>query len=357
MGQEDSWREQAAQERAKLLAALRGMVDGGPIEDIQHIGATSVPGLPAAPCVDLALAVAPFPLEPEAQAALEALGYHPVPQRLNDQEQRFQHATDHVQLFVVESGSDLWTNYLLVRDYLRHDEAARLHYAAAKQTLTVDDASTKAALFAGLLAQAQPWWIAHHGFGPVEAVVQELAGYDGSWYISSGWALDLFLGRVTRVHHDVDVVVDRDEQLALREHLAGRGWRFVTPLQGRLEPWPAHMRLELPRHQVHAHRSGEFIDFLLTELAGGLWRYRRDPRVIRDLAKAVQQSSQGIPFLAPELVLLFKSKNTGKSERSKDQTDFEQLYPHLSSEAKAWLRWALIATDPAHPWIPLLGSV
>jgi GrpB-like predicted nucleotidyltransferase (UPF0157 family) len=351
-----NWPEQADHERARLLAALRWMVDGGIVEAIQHIGATSVPGLPAAPCVDLALAVAPFPLKAEAQAALEALGYHPIPRRRNDQEQRFQHATDNAQLFVVESGSELWTNYLLVRDYLRHDENARRHYIAAKQKIRADDASAKSVLFASLLAQAQPWWIAHHGFGPVAAVAQELAGYGGLWLISSGWALDLFLGRVTRVHHDVDVVVNRHEQLALREHLVGRGWRFVTPLDGRLEPWPEHMRLELPRHQVHAHRSGEFIDFLLTDLAGGVWRYRRDPAVVRNLDRAMLRSSQGIPFLAPELVLLFKSKNTGKGERHKDQTDFGQVYPHLSSEAKAWLRWALVATDPAHPWIPLLVS-
>ena len=40
-----------------------------------------------------------------------------------------------------------------------------------------------------------------------------------SWS-NGGWALDLFLERVTRVHHDVDVVVDRADQLALREQLS-----------------------------------------------------------------------------------------------------------------------------------------
>jgi hypothetical protein len=30
------------------------------------------------------------------------------------------------------------------------------------------------------------------------------------------------------------------------------------------------------------------------------------------------------------------------------------VQPHLDAEARAWLRWALIATEPAHPWIAQL---
>ena len=39
------------------------------------------------------------------------------------------------------------------------------------------------------------------------------------------------------------------------------GWKFVTPFEKRLEPWPPHMRLELPRHQVHAHRVTSLLIF------------------------------------------------------------------------------------------------
>jgi hypothetical protein len=68
------------------------------------------------------------------------------------------------------------------------------------------------------------------------------------------------------------------------------------------------------------------------------------------------RAESGIPFLAPELVLLFKSKNTSatQTDRSKDQLDFERVCPHLDPERRAWLRWALLATDPAHPWIDRL---
>jgi len=65
-------------------------------------------------------------------------------------------------------------------------------------------------------------------------------------------------------------------------------------------------------------------------------------------------SDERIPFLAPELVLLFKSKNTSGKERSKDQADFEEVYIRLEPERRAWLRWALIAVDPSNPWIERL---
>jgi hypothetical protein len=159
---------------------------------------------------------------------------------------------------------------------------------------------------------------------------------------------------VSRVHHDVDVVIPRLDQLALQHYMTGQGWRFMTPLKGRLEPWPLHMRLELPRHQVHAHRDGAFIDFLLSDIEAGVWRYRRDPTIIQTIERASLATDAGIPFLAPELVLLFKSKNTSDQERDKDQADFEKVQPHLEPERRAWLRWALLATDPTHPWLAQL---
>jgi len=75
---------------------------------------------------------------------------------------------------------------------------------------------------------------------------------------------------------------------------------------------------------------------------------------VRHLDRAVLQTASGIPFLAPEVVLLFKSKNTSNRERSQDQIDFENVCPHLEPERRAWLRWALLATDQGHPWIDRL---
>ena len=116
------------------------------------------------------------------------------------------------------------------------------------------------------------------------------------------------------------------------------------------------LHLELPRNQIHALRDGAFIDFQLSDIEHEVWRYRRAPAVIRSAERICLRSHGEIPFLAPELILLFKSKNTSGKERSKDQADFERVYIHMEPERRAWLLWALLATDPEHSWIEQLAE-
>lgn len=352
----DTWRARYITERQRLAAALGWITEGGVIENVSHIGATSVPGLPARPCVDIGLAAWPFPLAP---AALDGLGYTALADTDTQDMQRFRRADEAVELWVAEAGSRRWTDWLLVADYLRHDEDARLAVAAEKEAAwrsgeAVYQAATDS-MFQRLLPDAHRWSVAHHGFGPVEVVAREMADLGCAWAVASGWALDLFLGRVTRVHHDVDVEVARADQLVVRDYLTERGWRFVTPFAGRLEPWPLATRLEPPRHQIHAHRDGAFIDVLLTENDAHLWRYRRQPDIVRSPTRAILASATGVPYLAPELVLLYKSRNTGRHPRPQDQADFHAAVAHLEPERRAWLAWALMATQPDHEWLAQLG--
>ena len=104
---------------------------------------------------------------------------------------------------------------------------------------------------------------------------------------------------------------------------------------------------------MHAYRDGDFIDFLLADM-DSVWRYRREPLVLRTLERMSLKSSNGIPYLAPELALLFKSKNTSNLERPQDQLDFEKIVSYLEPERRAWLHWALVSTSPDHPWIQRL---
>ena len=69
----------------------------------------------------------------------------------------------------------------------------------------------------------------------------------------------------------------------------------------------------------------------------------------------MRRTAAGLPYLAPELALLFKSKNTGNRPRPEDQADFERACPLLDPEQRAWLRWALAAVDPGHVWIDALA--
>ena len=49
------------------------------------------------------------------------------------------------------------------------------------------------------------------------------------WFFG-GWAVDLWVGRVTRDHDDIDVMVWRDDESRVHEALVGAGWRHTpTP--------------------------------------------------------------------------------------------------------------------------------
>ena len=77
------------------------------------------------------------------------------------------------------------------------------------------------------------------------------------------------------------------------------------------------------------------------------WVYRRDPSLRLPWNVAVLRTSDGIPYLAPELQLLFKSKGL----RPKDDVDAAQVIPSLEARRRQLLAEVL---GPDHPWQQLL---
>lgn len=67
---------------------------------------------------------------------------------------------------------------------------------------------------------------------------------------------------------------------------------------------------------------------------GAFWVYRRGARCISRPLADVTRNRDGIPFLAPEVVLLFKSR----SRSAKDQRDLETALPVLNAEQRSWLQ-------------------
>lgn len=68
------------------------------------------------------------------------------------------------------------------------------------------------------------------------ALAELLAGVRQPWWIAGGWAIDLFVGRTTRAHDDVDVQICRDDQLAFQAALATWDLHAADP-PGTLRPW------------------------------------------------------------------------------------------------------------------------
>jgi len=188
-------------------------------------------------------------------------------------------------------------------------------------------------------------------FRTVEKVVRLLAGFDRPWFIVGGWAIDLYLGRVTRPHGDVDVGLLRVDQHALRLYLSG--WEFRKVEGGNLEAWEEGEWLEAPVHELHARgEDGDprQIEFLLNESSGDVWVFRRNHAVTRPLGEIHLRTPSGTPFLAPEVVLLYKAKNTTAT----DELDFRNVRASLGEKARNWLRDALEVCHPGHPWTAVL---
>ncbi len=170
-----------------------------------------------------------------------------------------------------------------------------------------------------------------------------------SWFVVGGWALDLYLGHQTREHHDLDVGIFRVSQLTLQRLLLQQGWDLEWLENGLGHPWKEGEYLALPVHEIWGFRSSPNIEIVLNECDETNWLYRRDTHVSLPFEKAIFQYDT-IPYLAPEAVLLFKSKNIRKI----DNLDFEKVLPHLSQERRKWLKNALVLQDSQHPW---LGSL
>jgi hypothetical protein len=172
--------------------------------------------------------------------------------------------------------------------------------------------------------------------------------YPKPWWIAGGWAIDLFLGGHHRTHHDVDVAVLRRDQGDLHHYLTG--WSMTTIRNGASFPWLTGEYLVLPVHEIHATHGNERLELLFNEAEHDRWLFRRNTAISLPLHRLGCQSASGIPYICPEVVLLYKAK----TPRQIDCEDFERTLPHLESARRSWLAGALRVCHPEHPWIDRL---
>lgn len=186
---------------------------------------------------------------------------------------------------------------------------------------------------------------------PDEAA-RRLAGAGVPWCVVGGWSIDLFLGRETRAHSDLEIAIARADFARLRAHLSG----FVLHVVGDGEV-RALADGELPpadRHQnwvLDPRANAWRMDVMLEPGDADAWVFRRDERIRAPRAQMVSVTRDGIPHLAPHGALLFKAK----ARTAKDEADFAAVGPRLGRPARAWLRDALALAHPGHPWIEALG--
>lgn len=129
-----AWSGMFEEEKTRLLA-----VAGEHIEDIQHTGSTSVPGLAAKPVIDILIGMRDLSLVEKCVAPIESLGYGYFGENGLPGRHFFRkpadtwHRTHHIHM--VLKGAKEWENQTRFRDYLRAHPETRQQYQSLKREL------------------------------------------------------------------------------------------------------------------------------------------------------------------------------------------------------------------------------
>ncbi len=190
----------------------------------------------------------------------------------------------------------------------------------------------------------------------IENIATLLAPLSMTWGFCGGWAIDLFLNRITRSHKDVDVAVWRTDQNLVFAFLRQRGWTLELAEDGQLIPLPEGEYISLPFHTVwcrNTNYSPDFLEILLNEAEEDKFLFRRDPSTHYPRNQTFMRAQSGLPILAPEIALLYKSKSASQPE---NRADFQAILPALSTSQRQWLAQALYKLSPKHEWLEDLTS-
>lgn len=208
------------------------------------------------------------------------------------------------------------------------------------------------------------------------------------WAICGGDAIDLFVGRDTRLHKDIDIAVFWEDRKLLINNFINNGWRIFEPDNGLLREitsiendlytednlWCIKSDVnsydienihgdfyKIVTDRKHQDKL-DFIELLFNSYEDDLFIYKRNSNI--RLAHAIQCTQEDVPYLAPEMVLLYKSIFTRylESERESDiemianyRHDFDVSTPLLNDEQRNWLKNALSISYPnGHEWLSRL---
>lgn len=135
------WADLFETEKKILLKALDGLV-----VDIQHIGSTSIPGIPAKPIIDISIGIKSMRNSKSFIKIFEDLGYEYRPEFGGPNIQLLfvkgpeEKRTHYIHL--MKYNGSIWKNDLAFRDFLRGNKARAKEYAKLKEELAkkfVDD--------------------------------------------------------------------------------------------------------------------------------------------------------------------------------------------------------------------------
>jgi Aminoglycoside-2''-adenylyltransferase len=195
----------------------------------------------------------------------------------------------------------------------------------------------------GTEVHERPPWDPWH---PREVAVR-LRGVEVPWCVVGGWAIDLHRRVTSRMHEDTEIAIPAGRF----EEFHGALSEFDLDVVGSGHIWPLDVREAFDAmHQtwVRDRKTGTYrLDIFREPHDGDVWICRRDRRIRRPYAEIIRTTEDGIPYMVPEIVLLFKAKH----DQPKDNADFAGVLPLLDAAQRGWLIDALERVHPGHHWI------
>jgi hypothetical protein len=210
----------------------------------------------------------------------------------------------------------------------------------------------------------------------VKEAEELLDGHNFEYAICGGLAIDIFLGYESRKHGDIDVLAYWSDRDSIILYMQSIGFNVYEMLGGGM----AHHITDIHKQEykkrnmfcstrdcelVNLTPTGEtdlykidffhigqtklnFIEFLFNDKDENYFFYARNKEIKRELNKAFLYEN-GSSYLAPELLLLYKSTDT---DREGYQQDFELAYTKMSNEQREWFNNSLRIMNPdGHKWL------
>jgi hypothetical protein len=188
-----------------------------------------------------------------------------------------------------------------------------------------------------------------------DQVTEALDGLAAPWAVAGGWALDLWLGKQTREHEDIEITVPALFFPEVQARLEARGLKLFSNVNGEvvaLQPGEARGPEGFQTWVTDPAAQAWILDIFREPGDAETWIYRRTGELSAPRTWASGRTAAGIPYVAPQVVLLFKAKPM----RDKDLADFARIAPMLPPDDRAWLAASLSLIQPGHPWIERLAG-
>jgi len=201
-------------------------------------------------------------------------------------------------------------------------------------------------------------------------------GFD--YAFCGGHALDIYIGKTTRPHGDIDISAYWEDRNKIISFMQSQGWVVYEAMGGGkihlitdtndqkliklnifcVKEGCSFFHAELTENDIYKceidhveQKQLDYIEFLFNKHTDDEFIYSRGNDIRLDIDKAILYKND-IAYFAPELVLLYKSTDLTRAENGQD---FDTIIKYLPDENRKWLKDALMKAFPdGHEWIEKL---